>query len=228
MISLADLQRRIGQGRTVCRCRDSAIDGSDRGAGQGDRRLRLPQSGGARGERRARCAASPSASRTSSTPPIFRPRWARRSIAAIVRVRDAPVVAHAQAGGRDHRRQDHDHGLCRQRSDRDAQSAQSRPHAGRIVVGLGGLRRRRDDPAGAGHADRRLGDPAGLVLRRGRDQAELPAAADRRRQMFFVDARHRRAVRGRRRRPRMRSFGDDRAAGVAAAGIDRRRRASAW
>ena len=56
----------------------------------------------------------------------------------------------------------------------------------------------RHDPAGAGDADRRLGDPAGIVLRRGRDQAVLSLAADRRREMLFLDARYRRAVRSRR------------------------------
>ena len=81
---------------------------------------------------------------------------------------------------------------------RDAQSAQSRPHARRIVVRFGGGGGGRHDPAGAGNADRRLGDPAGLVLRRRRDQAVLPPAADGRRQMLFVDARYRRPVRGRR------------------------------
>ena len=91
---------------------------------------------------------------------------------------DAPVVAMLKAGRRDHRRQDHDDGLRGERSDRDAQSAQSRSYAGRLVVGLGGRRRRRHDSAGAGDADRRFGDPAGLVLRRGRDQADLSAAAD--------------------------------------------------
>ena len=40
-----------------------------------------------------------------------------------------------------------------------------------IVGGLGGGGRGRDDSAGAGDADRRLGDPARVVLRRGRDQA---------------------------------------------------------
>ena len=80
---------------------------------------------------------------------------------------------------------------------RDAQSAQSRAYAGRIVVGLGGGGRGRHDSAGAGDADRRLGDPAGLVLRRRRDQAVVPAAADGRREMFFVDAGYGRAVRGR-------------------------------
>ena len=107
----------------------------------------------------------------------------------------------AEAGGRDHHRQDHDDGVCGERSDRDAQSAQSRPYAGRIVVGLGGGGCGRHDSAGAGDADRRLGDPAGLVLRRRRDQTVVPAAADGRREMFLVDAGYRRAVRGRRRRP---------------------------
>ena len=57
----------------------------------------------------------------------------------------------------------------------------------------------RHDSAGAGDADRRLGDPAGVVLRRRRDQAVLSAAADGRRQMLFVDAGYGRPVRGRRR-----------------------------
>ena len=111
----------------------------------------------------------------------------------------------AEAGGRDRHRQDHDDGVRGQRSDGDAQSTPSRSHAGRIVIGFGGGRRRRNDSAGAGNADRRFGDPARLVLRRGRDQADLPAAAGRRREMFFVDAGYRRAVRGRRRGPRART-----------------------
>ena len=133
----------------------------------------------------------------------------------------------AEAGGRDHRRQDHDHGIRLHRSDADAQSAQPRPYARRIVIGLGGSGGGRHDPAGAGDADRRLGDPAGLVLRRRRDQAVLPLAADRRRQMLFVDARYRRPVRGRRRRRGARACRDDRPARIAAAHPAFRRRASA-
>ena len=110
---------------------------------------------------------------------------------------------------------------------RDAQSAQSRPYARRIVIGFGGGGGGRHDPARAGDADRRFGDPAGLVLRRGRDQAVLPPAADGRREMLFVDARYRRAVRGRRGRRGARAFRDDRPARIAAARSAFRRRASA-
>jgi len=61
----------------------------------------------------------------------------------------------------------------------------------------------------------------GVVLRRGRDQTFVPRTADGRRQMFFVDVGHRRAVRGRRRRSRARTFGDDRSARTAARCRDR-------
>ncbi len=108
---------------------------------------------------------------------------------------DAPVVMMLKAGRGNRRRQDHDHRVRLPRSDRDAQSAQSRSYAGRIVVGLGGSGRGRHDSARTGHADRRFGDPAGFVLRRGRDQAVVPAAADGRREVFFVDAGHGRPVR---------------------------------
>ena len=57
-------------------------------------------------------------------------------------------------------------------------------YAGRLVVRFGRGRCGRYAAACRGHADRRLGDPAGLVLRRRRDQAVLPAAADGRRQSF--------------------------------------------
>ena len=102
-------------------------------------------------------------------------------------------------------------------SDADAQSAQSRPHARRIVVRFGGGGWGRHDPARAGDADRRFGDPAGLILRRRRDQAVVPHAADGRREVLFVDARYRRPVRGRRGRRGARAFRDDRPARIAAA-----------
>ena len=127
----------------------------------------------------------------------------------------------AEAGRREHRRQDHDDGVRLARSDRDAQSAQPRPHAGRIVLGIGGGGRGRHDSAGGGNADRRFGDPAGFVLRRGRDQAVVPYAADGRREVLFVDAGYRRAVRGRRRRPGARAFGDHQPARTAAGCRDR-------
>jgi hypothetical protein len=45
-------------------------------------------------------------------------------------------------------------------------------------AGLGRRRGRRAGAAGRGHADRRLGDPAGVLLRRGGLQAQLRLAAD--------------------------------------------------
>ena len=85
---------------------------------------------------------------------------------------------------------------------------QSWPYAGRLVVGLGGGRGRRDDSAGGRDPDRRLGDPAGLVLRRRRDKTVVQAAAEGRRKMLFVDARHGRAVRCRRRGSALGAVGD--------------------
>ena len=76
-------------------------------------------------------------------------------------------------------------------------------------------------PLARGNADRRLGDPAGLVLRRGRDKAVVPDSADGRREVFFVDAGYRRVVRGRRRGSGARAFGDHRPAGTAAGCRDR-------
>ena len=198
MISLAELQRRIDSGDLSA---DAAIAQSlrgDRRAGKNHRRLRLPRPKRPRaqdaGPLRGIAVGIKDIIDTADFPtemgsPIYR-GWRPRARCA--------CGDDAEAGGRDHRRQDHDHGVRLRRSDRDAQSAQSRPYAGRIVVGLGGGGRGRHDSAGAGHADRRLGDPAGLVLRRGRDQAVVPAAADGRREVLFVDAGHRRAVRGRR------------------------------
>ena len=164
MISLADLQRRIDAGRSFRRCARSP-----------SRWRRSP--------RRTRILA-PSSAMTRSPRGEGRaaPRHRRRhqghhgyrglsdrdglvdlqgfSVARRCGGRDG-----AEGGGRQHHRQDHDDGVCLLGSDRNGQSAQSRPYAGRIVVGLGGSGRRRHDPAGAGDADRRLGDPPGLVLR---------------------------------------------------------------
>ena len=70
-----------------------------------------------------------------------------------------------------------------------------RPYARRLLVGLGGGGRGRHGPARARDADRRLGDPPGVVLRLRRDQAVVPAAPDGRREMLFLDPRHPRPVR---------------------------------
>ena len=52
-------------------------------------------------------------------------------------------------------------------------------YAGRLVIGLRGGGRGRHDSAGAGNADRRLGDPAGFVLRR-RPRSSRPIGCCRR------------------------------------------------
>ena len=70
-----------------------------------------------------------------------------------------------------------------------------RAHAGRLVVGLGGRRRRGLLSDRDRHADRRFGDPAGELLRRRRLQAVVSAAADRRHQMRVLASRHRGPVR---------------------------------
>ena len=137
MISLADLQRRIDAGDLSADAAHRAVARSNQRARKDHRRLCLP-----RRKRRARkapgrCAASRSASRTSWTPRIFRPRWARRST-AVSAARRCGCGDAAEAGGCHHHRQDHDHGICAPRSDADAQSAQSWPYARRIVVGFGG------------------------------------------------------------------------------------------
>ncbi len=94
------------------------------------------------GHARARCTACPSASRTSSTRPSCRRRTARASSPGGARATDASVVAPAQGGGRRHPRQDGDDGARVLRAGQDAQPAQSRAHAGGLVVGLGGGGRR--------------------------------------------------------------------------------------
>ena len=73
---------------------------------------------------------------------------------------------------RDHG-QDGDDRIRQPPSRADHQPAQSRAYAGRLVVGLGRRRRRRPCAARVRHADRRLGDPAGGLLRRDRLQADL-------------------------------------------------------
>ena len=90
-------------------------------------------------------------------------------------------------------------------------------HARRIVIGVGGGGGGRHDPARAGDADRRLGDPAGFVLRRGCDQAVIPLLPTVGVEMLFVDARYRRPVRSRRGRRGARAFRHDGPARPAAA-----------
>ena len=72
----------------------------------------------------------------------------------------------ARQGGRHRAGQGGDHGIRRRPCRQDAQSAQSPPHAGRLVVGLGGGRRRLHGAGGLRHPDRGLGDPARRLQRR--------------------------------------------------------------
>ena len=84
------------------------------------------------------------------------------------------------------------------RSRQDPESAQSRLHAGRLIVWFRRGGRRRLRAARDRQPDRRLGDPAGQLLRRRRLQAVVSAAADHRHEMRVLASRHRRPVRCRR------------------------------
>ena len=206
MISLADHPAPHREGRAVAGRRACAVARRDRRAGEDHRRLCAPRATIRARRAAARCAASRSASRTSSTPRTCRPRWARRSIKRPPAARGCAGGDAAEAGRRDHRRQDHDHGVCGERSDarRSIRTITAIRRAAR--------RRARRQRSAAGMIPLALGTQTGgsvirpgLVLRRRRDQAVLPAAADGRRQMLFLDARHRRPVRGRRRGRRARA-----------------------
>ena len=96
----------------------------------------------ARDTRWARCTACRSASRTSSTPPTCRPRTARRCTRGAGPMHDATVVAAPARGRRGHPRQDRHHRARHLRAGQDAQSAQPRAHARRLVerIGRGGRR----------------------------------------------------------------------------------------
>ena len=71
----------------------------------------------------------------------------------------------------------------------------TRAHARRLVVGLGGCGRGPHGAARARHADQRVGDPAGRVLRRVRRQAEPRVDVARRRPAAVAQARPCRGVR---------------------------------
>ncbi len=73
---------------------------------------------------------------------------------------------------RGHHGQDGDHRAGHLFARQDAQSAQPGTHARRLVERLRRRGGRRHGAAGAGHADQRLGDPAGRLLRRVRFQAQ--------------------------------------------------------
>ena len=107
---------------------------------------------------------------------------------------DAAAVAHDAPRRRRHARQDRDDRVRPPAARQDAQPAQSRAHAGRLVLRLGGRGRGRHGADRDRLADRRLGDPPRRLLRRRGLQAVLQAAADRRDEVLLVVARHGRAV----------------------------------
>ena len=134
--------------------------------------------GGRRGGPVTRCSgACRSASRTFSIPPTCRPATARRSTAGCRPSFQASAASLPQAAGGDPDRQNRDDRIRQPASRSDIASAQPAAHAGRIVERLGGGGRRFHGAAGDRHADWRLGDPAGRLLRRRRVQAELRAVS---------------------------------------------------
>ena len=148
-----------------------------------------------RATRSGRCMAFRSGSRTSSTPPIIRPNSARRSPPAAGPGHDATVVAKLRAAGAviigktvttefayfhpGPTRNPHDHAA----------------HARRLVVRIGRGGRRPHGAARARHADQRVGDPSGRLLRRLRRQADPRAGVACRRAAALAQARPCRGVR---------------------------------
>ena len=140
MISLADLQRRIEKGElspdAALAQSLAAIDAQEKTIGAFVHRAQI----------RARAGSGPLRGIAVGIKDIIdtadMPTEMGAAIYAATPARGCAGGDAPEAGGRDHRRQDHDHGVRRARSDRDAQSAQSRPYAGRLVVGLGGGGRR--------------------------------------------------------------------------------------
>ena len=124
----------------------------------------------------------------------------------------------AAAGRRGDHGQDGDHRAGAVHARQDPQSARSRAHARRLVERIGRRRRRRHGAAGDRLADQRLGDPPGVVLRRGRLQADARPDLAPRRAAGVAHARPCRRVRRQHRRCRAAGRGPD---GITIAG-DRR------
>ncbi len=88
---------------------------------------------------------------------------------------DAALVQRLRAAGGARDGQDRDDRTGDLRAGQDTQSAQPRAHARRLVERFGGRGRRRHGAARRRHADQRLGNSPGIVLRRLRLQAECRA-----------------------------------------------------
>ena len=103
---------------------------------------------------------------------------------------DASAACIAAGGRRHPARQDGDDRVRQPPSRTDDEPARPRLLAGRLVERLGGGGRRLHGAARDRHADRRLGDPAGRLLRRRRVQAELWAVSAGRHADQHRDPRH--------------------------------------
>ena len=103
------------------------------------------------------------------------------------------MVTSAARGGRGDPGQDGDHRVRLLLARQDAQPAQSRAHARRLLERLGRGGGRRHGAARARQPDQRLGDPAGRVLRRLRLQADAWPDPAQRRAAALAHARPRRA-----------------------------------
>ena len=160
-----------------------------------------------------RCTASRSASRMSSASTACRRPPAQRCNPRCSAGAEADAVRRLQGGRRADRGQDR-HGRVRHvRAGPDRQSARPRAHARRLKQRLGCGRRRRPGAARARHADDRVGDQAGRVLRRARLPADSrahtrPMASSRSRRAWMSSAASRRKWRaGTRRRRALRRAG---------------------
>ena len=136
----------------------------------------------------------PSASRTSSIPPTCRPRTAARAFKGRLPFKDAACVTALRRAGAVVLGKTVTTELATFTPGTHAQPAQSRAHAGRLLLRLRGRRRRRHGARRARHADGGLRHPARGLLRHLRLQADLRAHPAPRRAHAGAVARHRRRL----------------------------------
>ena len=190
-LSAREAAREIAAGRLRAEALIAGLPRTDRRARADDRRLAVSRSARRRSKTARRCDAS-AAERAAARHPD-RGQGSDRHGRHADRIRLGDLCRPSprrrrrlrRAGARrrrDRARQDRHDRIRLLHAGQDRQPAQPGAHARRLVERLGRRGGRRHGAARLRHADRRLGDPPGRVLRRRRLQAELRHDPARRRQ----------------------------------------------